>query len=159
MLEKQALLVRGWTSSEPPRREISDVESGKLVGVVRRQPVRWPWLAWLLPGMLDVCEAEDEPLLFTLRRQWGLELRWEVCDADGRRVGMIGSEFLLDRFGRCLALVERSPDSARIHFRSVDGVELGSVTPRGSEALLRFALPAEGDPFAKMVLLGTALVH
>ncbi len=110
-------------------------------------------------GALEVCESEDESLLFTVRRQWGLEVRWEVCDADGHRVGMIGSEFLLDRFGRCLALVEPSGDAGRIHFRSLEGVELAALTLRGAEMLLRFALPPEGDPFVKMVLLGAALVR
>jgi hypothetical protein len=158
MLEQPALLIRAPSQSAgPTRQDIVHAESGTRVGFVRWQPTGWSWLRWLVPPLALVHEVEDEPLLFTLQRVWSLEPRWEVRDADGHLVGSIAREFLLDRYGRCLALVERTGDPARIRFRSPEGQELGQLARQGSEARLEFALPPEGDPFAKMVMLATAL--
>ncbi|HZT81381.1 MAG TPA: hypothetical protein VFA26_14220, partial [Gemmataceae bacterium] len=94
MLEEQTLLLGPWAAGG---RAVVAPATGRPLGVVRRQRAARPWwLRWLAGPVLAVHEADDEPLLFTVRRAWGLGRR-EVCDADGRLVGRLRGDRLLDR--------------------------------------------------------------
>ena len=107
MLESPTLLVR---PSDPSGvRAIVDTATRKPLGYAR--PGRRPW--WGLgPAVLEVHEQEDEPLLFTLRRGWGLTPRHEVRDAEGMPVGLVDGRFLRDGWGRCVAVGPAVPGLA-----------------------------------------------
>src|SRR5262249_52821626 len=84
-LEEQALLLQ--TGQPQTAGRIVAPTWGTLLGLVRRQPPV-SWWQWLGPRVLAVHEAEDEPLLCTLRRSWGRP--WQVRDADGHLVATVG---------------------------------------------------------------------
>src|SRR5436190_12680891 len=94
-LLEQDLLWLGRPSSRP--RPLHSA-GGELVGVARR--VRGG--RWSLWPTLEVREAEDEPLLLTVRRAWSLWPRWDVLDAEGERVGVLAGDRVLDRWDRPL---------------------------------------------------------
>src|SRR6266851_3937298 len=113
MLEHPNLLVRpndtGWDIVEP--------DTGRLLGKARRRLVRSAWgLKWLKRATVDVLEAEDEPLVFTVRRLWGFSPRWEICDADGHRVALVRHARILDAFGQPWAMIESTPEG--VYFRA-----------------------------------------
>src|SRR4051794_24242174 len=95
MLEHRTLLLcpRGPDGA----RAILDAETGAPIGSVRHEPGPWWW-----PGaaVLAVHEHEDAPLLFTVRRRWGLPPRREVYDADGHRVGDLIGPLVRNEYGR-----------------------------------------------------------
>jgi hypothetical protein len=128
-----------------------------LLGVARRQPLRKPFgLPWLSRQTLTVHEADDEPLVFSLRQLWAFAPSWEVCDADGHRVGLVRRGWVLDRFGQCLAWVDEThPDRLRFHGR--DGRELARITGSGDDRELTFGDELRGEPFIKMALLAAVL--
>ncbi|HKI35580.1 MAG TPA: hypothetical protein VKA46_27230 [Gemmataceae bacterium] len=169
MLENGALLLRpcaafpgaaaeGEAAALEPARAVLDALTGAPRGFAgwRRRGRLWP--RWLSRPVLAVHESDDAPLLFTVHGLWGLAARWEVRDADGNVLGVLCGPLIKDRFGRNLALWERSAgDVGRA--RDGDGRELMTVmaTPEGTR--VAFAAGAEGNPFLKMLLLAAALVE
>lgn len=158
MLEQQRLLIKTGEPSPDRKRLILDAGTHAPLGYAAWLPCTGPrWLRWLTPPALAVHEAEDEPLLFTVQRPWGLLRRWEVRDADEHRVGTFRDWVVLDRYDRRLARIERAGPAA-LRFRGPEGNELASLA-RGAEGMeLAFAAELEGEPFAKMLLLAPALV-
>jgi hypothetical protein len=150
MLETPILLVR---PSDPSGvRAILDTATRKPLGYAR--PGRRPW--WGLgPAVLEVHEQEDEPLLFTLRRGWGLTPRHEVRDAEGTPVGLVDGRFLRDGWGRCVAVGEEGPGGRA--FRDAGGRLLARVARRPDGVEVGFTEAVAADPFAKMMLLAAAL--
>src|SRR5262249_17236974 len=108
------------------------------------------------PAFVEVYETGDASLLLTLYQPLGWVRRWEVRDADERPVGAIRGLVLRDGEGRCLAVAQDGePGSTR--FVSPHGLELGSFTRANRGTSLTFASALEGEPFARMVVLGAAL--
>ena len=158
MLEHHVLLVRSRTVSStgakpgPCVQAILDGNSGAVLGYARWETDPSPWWQRIFSrGLLAVHEQEDEPLLFTMRRAWGLIPRREVCDADGQPVGTLIGRIVHDRHGRPLAVLENGV------FRDVDQHALAelSSTPEGMR--LSFGNEITGEPFVKMLLLAAAL--
>jgi hypothetical protein len=87
-----------------------------------------------------------------------LTTRWEVCDADGHRVGSLRGEVIRDRSGLSLAVLERLPDRSGARFRGPDGRELGTLTRCAEGVEMTFSAEIDGEPFVKMLLLAMALV-
>jgi hypothetical protein len=151
MLERRELLLR--PRSGPGMQTIADGQTGVAIGMAR-----WmggndrPWWRWFRATHLSVYEADDQPLLFTVRRSWGPWRRTEVCDADERPIGTLHGPVLRDSLGRTLALMERAGGV----FRGRSGEELARLVPGPEGARLLFH-PDLLDPFLKMLLLAAAL--
>jgi hypothetical protein len=154
MLEKQVLLVppRGAAAAQP----ILDAESGRPLGSARWRPAAGGWWRRLAPPVLEVHEEDDEPLVFTVHRAWGLWPRREVRDADGRPVGWLCGGRVSDAGGRpVVELAAPAGNGGRV-FRGRGGRELARLTP-GPEGLRLAFSPDVGDPFVRMLLLAAVL--
>jgi hypothetical protein len=149
MLERQGLLVRD--ADDAGSRAIEDAAAGSLLGSARPVAARPGWLP--SRPVLEVREADDAPLVFTVRRVWSLVIRYEVRDAEGRPVGSVAGPVLFTRDGRRVATL--APDGA---FRGVDGDVLGRMSRAKGGVELHFADAVAADPFGKMLLLATVLV-
>ena len=152
MLEQQTLLVQrsesGWTVLEPATR--------RMLGAARWQPaVGFLGTRWLARPVLEVFEAEDEPLVFRVRKLWGLSTKWEVSDADANRVAVVQHGWLRDPLGQLFACMEPTSQGTRFRY---DGRQLAATTDAGNEATLAFAPELQGQPLVKMALLGALLV-
>jgi hypothetical protein len=158
MLEHRVLLVRSRTLSPtapipgPGVQAILDGESGALLGYARWEvePSPW-WRRMFTRGVVAVHEEEDEPLLFTIRRAWGLIPRREVCDADGQPVGTLLGRLLHDRYGRQLAALENGV------FRASDQHSLAELSSTPDGLRLTFGEEIASEPFVKMLFLAAAL--
>jgi hypothetical protein len=156
MLEQAHLLIqRGegetvWT--------IADADTLQPLGLARWRP--WtgpPWLAWLARPFLDVFESEDEPLVFSIRRVWALSSKWEVRDAEGRRVALLQRGFLVDAFGQVAATNQKRAAGGPTRFRS-SAQELAHATWAADGVRLEFVPELEGYPLVKMALLAAVLI-
>ena len=154
MLEHDALLLR--PGSAAGTRAILDVRGAALGFVCRQAASARPWWAWLAPPVLEVREQEDAPLVFTLRRGWGLTPRYLVGDAEGRRVGRVAGRAVLDWHGRLVARFIAAADGGT--WRGPEGEELARLTGEDGGQRLTFAAAANDDPFLRMLLLAAALV-
>jgi hypothetical protein len=153
MLERNELLLQPRNNSGT--QTIADPLTGVVLGLARW--LGWEdrgWWGWLRATHLSVHEAEDEPLVFTVRRSWGLWQRTEVCDADDHHVGSLRGAALHGRDGRTVALEE--PAAGGGLFRGGSGQELARWTAGPDGARLLFS-PEVNDPFLKMLLLAASL--
>jgi hypothetical protein len=149
MLERNELLMRPGNGSGT--QTIVDPQTGTVLGLARWfVPEDHRWWRWLRATHLSVHEAEDEPLVFTVRRSWGLRQRAEVCDADDHPVGSLRGTAVQGRDGRTVALME--PAAGGGLFRAGSGEELARWTAGPEGARLIFC-PELSDPFLKMLLL------
>jgi hypothetical protein len=148
MLERARLLVRNVDGASA----IEDAATGEALGTARRRaPVR-RWLP--LPSVLEVRETEDAPLVFTVRRALSVWPRFEVCDADGRTVGSVAGQLVIDRNGQFLAAL-----GADGVFRARDGDALAQAVRTPWSVEIRFAQAPAPDPFVRMLLLAAMLRH
>jgi hypothetical protein len=96
----------------------------------------------------------DEPLVFTVRRCWGL-LPWrEVRDAEGVTVGYLLGPRIYNRFGRQVAALGGEGGPA---FRAPDGRALAHLRRAEGGAQVAFEPELLNEPFVKMLLLAAAL--
>jgi hypothetical protein len=170
MLEFGNLLLRRWERDDhnaqrpyserqgsPPTWVILEPSSGSLVGLVRTaRTSEGIWARWFGRGCLAIFESGDEPLLCTIQRRWGLSSAWDLRDADGHAVGRIARGALQGPLGRFWITVNQA--NSVTEFRDRDGQLLASVDRQRGERLLSFAHQIKGDPFARMLILGSALV-
>jgi hypothetical protein len=105
---------------------------------------------------LAVHEEEDEPLVFTVHRAWGLWPRREVRDAEGRPVGSLCGGRITDMDGRPVAELAVSGDDGERVWCGRGGRELARLTPGPDGLRLSFS-PDVGDPFVRMLLLAAVL--
>lgn len=157
MLEQVHLLIRrgegetAWT--------IVDAQSRRPLGLARWRPWAGPrWLSWLALPTLDVFESDDEPLVFTVRRMWGLSSKWEVRDADGHRVASLRHGFVLDSSDQVWARIERSNNGTELQFVG-DSEALAHATRSDDGMHFVFAPGVESYPLVKMALLAAVLVE
>jgi hypothetical protein len=137
---------------------IADAETNRPLGLARWRPWSGPlWLSWLAQPTLDVFENEDEPLVFTVRRLWGLSSKWEVRDADGQRIAEVRHGLVLDAFDQFWARLERSADGSTIRFLG-HSQELARATWSEEGIRFAFAPPVESYPLVKMALLAVVLI-
>jgi hypothetical protein len=160
MLERQGLVVGPWTAAADeregrPRRAVLDAATGEPLGFVARAAPGSRWLRWLRPAVLEVYETEDDSLLCTLRGPALGRRAWEVLDAEGRRVATLFQEAVLDAEGRRQAALQRSAHGGT--FFNPAGLELAAFAPGERGTVLTFAAALEGNPFARMALLGATL--
>src|SRR5712692_11795478 len=146
MLEHPALIIvrdAAWTIVEP--------DTCRPLGVARRRLTKAPLgIGWLARPALDVFEVEDEPLVFSVQRRWGLSPRWEVSDADGQRIAVLRRGRILDAFGQAWSSWEQTPNEVR--FRGVDR-EFALAQKEADGIRLTFASEVQSNPFTKMSLL------
>jgi hypothetical protein len=135
-----------------------DAQTGEPLGVVcRREAGAGSWWRWLAAPVLEVREADDEPLLCTLRRFWSLAPLWEVRDADDNLVATLYRGRIEDRSGERWALLEPAAGGAAVRFVAGPGVELAALTRDADGLRLTFADGVKERPLAKMAILGAAL--
>lgn len=132
---------------------VLDSPQGQPLGKIRE--VKGGWFA---PRTLEVCELEDESLVFQLqRRLWS---GWVLTDAEGQRVGRLSGrqgQALEDGAGRPLAGVQDTGSDSLIV--AVDGRQLGTLQPGADGVEVTFAAEVAGEPFVKMLVLATAIVR
>jgi hypothetical protein len=134
--------------------------SGELLGFVHQKEERkGRWLVWHGCKCLDVVEEPDESLVFSLRRGWAWLGCWDLYDADDRLVGSIRGRTVQDGCGYLLAAIEEPDAGGRGRFLSAEGRVLGQYEMQSAETKIDFAPQLEGNPFARMLLLGCLLVN
>jgi hypothetical protein len=164
MLEQPALLLRPWgpVAGGERTRPIEDAATQTPLGLARDRPSQLPpILGWLARPVLAVYETEDESLLSTVARRWGMADRWQVGDADARLVGSVhwmgrnqaARIHVLDRRGELVA----AGSGTEPRLITSDGVELGNITLAPEGVRLTFAGGPLCDPFVRMLLLAAAL--
>jgi hypothetical protein len=161
MLESASLLLLPWTFDRAEQvswvRSIRDGATEAPLGVVRCAAKRRSWLAWFQSYRLDVLETEDEALLLTLVRSWGLLRLWDLYDAEENRIGSIYPPVLLDRDGVRRGYIQVA-SSHQAEVIGVDAARLADMDIDATQGLrLRFAPELEANPFLRMLLLGSAL--
>lgn len=162
MLENQKLWIGPWAlrndSTASPARVIVDPGNEGFLGLARqRLQTASIWFGCLSRPQIEVCESEDESLIFTVSRTWGFGSGWLVCDADGQKIGTLRGCIVHDRSGHQLAVLEQSQETAQGRWVAADGEELGSFAADQQGILATFAPRVETDPFTKMLLLATLL--
>jgi hypothetical protein len=85
-----------------------------------------------------------------MRRTWPWWPRWQVHDGCSTYVGSVGGSWILGRWGE--RWIQRAPDGA---FLTIGGVALGRLRGRA----LHFEPSSEGEPFARMLLLASAIAR
>jgi hypothetical protein len=155
MLEQPSLLIGPWSKSV---RSLY-ASGGEAVGFVRQSPLQAPrWLQWLERRRLEVYETPDGSLVFALRRGWGWLAGWHILDAEERHIGTLRGRALLDGFGHFLGAVEAPDGKGRGRFLAQQGRELGHYAREPEGMRVTFAAALEGNPFARMLLLGAVLI-
>jgi len=155
MLEHERLLIRRTNNGYV----ILDAVTSQPLGSARwRVQGNSKWRRWLSRETLDVVEAEDEPLVFSVRRLWGLSPKWEVCDADGLRVSVTNRRQVVD-----------SSDGRTFMIQQTGGITFLQIVPAGSvlahcssssnEIRVTMAGELNDRPLIKMALLAAILVH
>jgi hypothetical protein len=185
LLELQRLLIQKRLAL--PRTmaacDLFDLDTKEQVGVARETLGAWISLLRRLvgrklgPARIEVCETEDESLVFTIRRPAGpWRQRVEVYDADDHRVGYFksrlfargGSLWVYDSWDRLFAEVRGAWAGWTFTFVAPDGRELGAATRPGAglgrglaaaagDYVVAVADELEDQPIAKMLLLAAAL--
>lgn len=186
MLEAHTLVIRPCLSAVPGFgragdavrvQEIADAETGQPQGYVyQTAPTSW-WRRWLGPTVLAIHEADEEPLVCSLRRGWPLSATWEVCDADGNPLGLLHPPlFPRVRARQPLLLISSFPESVPGRDRGIlaflrpdDGVEFGGRFLDAQGGLLAqtdhsaaghrlsYMARLEGEPILKMLLLAAVV--
>lgn len=153
MLEFPALLVR------PPgpdgRRYILNGAGDKVLGLAISHRPAGLW-RWFSRSTTEVHEADEAPLVCSVRPGWIWPTRYEVRDAEGYLVGTLVSRFILNEFNRRIAEMHR-PSGHSIQLQSHRGDLLAKLHRDDENWLLEFAREKELDPFLKMLLLAVAL--
>lgn len=155
MLERDDLLIEPWAAAAAAEtaRTIRALPESEALGYV----VQVSAAGWLAGPAEVVREAEDMPLLMTMRRVWRWSRCWTVRDADDRLVGRIYARQMVNTRGQVVATLEgQPPDMTR--FLGLDGRELASSHSRSDGTrVLHFADTPENNPFTRMLLLGAVL--
>jgi hypothetical protein len=171
MLEQPSLLLRPWLHTVEvvwPRttvraagwmRAIVDPTTERALGFAAwDMPRLAAWLAWLGRKRIQVFETEDESLVMTLCRPWGLARMWEVMDAEGHRVGHVFQDAVYDSYGALLATMSSTSDGSETVLLGEAGRVLGTWQDiPGQGCYFRFGESAENNPFARMVALAGVL--
>jgi hypothetical protein len=150
MLEQRVLLLRPRTASA--MQAIADGESGAPLGFARwQEETPSSWRRLFGRSVLAVHEQEDEPLLFTVRRVWGLLPRREVRDAENQPIGSLLGRLVQDQHGRAVASLQDGV------FRSPRQHVLAELFSAPDGLRLCFHADVADEPFVKMLLLAAAL--
>jgi hypothetical protein len=158
MLEHAVLLIRPWRphGTRESRAWVVEPCSATPLGFARRDRPRGPaWLSWLRPLTLAIHEADDEPLLLTLRRGLSPWPTWHVRDAEGHSVGRVGGQRLHDAHHGLIGFLRRGEPAV---YRGA-GRDVAVAEDEAGGVRLTFLLGEGASPFVKMVLLAAVLVH
>jgi hypothetical protein len=159
MLEQPSLLIGPWNPSAGAAVRPLYAAGDAAVGFVRQTPLKAPrWLQWLERRQLEVYETPDGSLVFALRRGWGWPAGWHILDAEDRHIGTLRGRALLDGFGHFLGAVEPPDWKGGGRFLAQQGRVLGHYAREAEGTRVTFAMALEGNPFARMLLLGALLV-
>jgi hypothetical protein len=163
MLEHESFLLREDRAPGDKRRragpswEVLDAETRQVLGFVSRRSSAPFWRRWLERVALEVHEHDDEPLLFTLYRRRLRARAWDLFDAEEHPVGKMTHNRIVDRFGLVLARAAFTSHDSGGTFQAPDGMELGNWAADGNGWRMSFSAALAANPFAKMLLLGSAV--
>jgi len=159
MLELPKLWLGPWKiQGELSYRFILDPIDHSFLGVARqRSQASSVWFGYLNRPVIEVHEGEDESLVFTVSRMWGLGTGWQVCDADGQRTGTLRAELIRDRLGCNLAVIELSQEAGEGRWLNPGSEELARFAPSSDGQLISFGTHVEANPIFKMLLLASLL--
>jgi hypothetical protein len=162
MLEHDALVLRPWSAfgqfaiPPTPSWALLEPNSLALVGVVRRAACLGSFLDRVFcRSRTAIHESDDEPLVCTIGRSWGLYAVWQVRDAEGQPVGQFTRGVL------------RGPQRRRwrIHRRTQgcelggdDGPALAAWSAHGLDRVLTFSVDSREDPLSRMLALAAAVM-
>ena len=109
MLEQSSLLLKPWLYTEGPKtqrpregwaRAIVQPTTLQTLGYAAWDDAGIPKVLYYLGRRrIQVFESEDESLLMTLYRPWGISRMWSVLDAEERLVGRLFRDVLCDGYG------------------------------------------------------------
>jgi hypothetical protein len=121
---------------------------------------RHGWRNWLGRKRIQVFETDDESLLITLYRPWGLARCWDVRDAEERRVAQLSRHGVFDGFGAPLATMALSSDGSESALRGPDGIVMATWQElAGHGRYLRFGEGFDDNPFIRMTALAVVLAQ
>ena len=116
------------------------------------------WRTWLSRKRIQVFESDDESLLMTLYRPWGLARTWDVRDAEDRRVAQLLRHGVYDGSGVPLARMALSSDGSEASLRGADGAALATWQDMpGNGRYFRFGDGFDNNPFVRMSVLAFVL--
>jgi hypothetical protein len=165
MLEQPTLLLRPWRPALEGQAGtlrawiVEPVTATPLGFASRRAPGSLRWLRWWHRPTVAVHEADDEPLVFTMRAGWSWNPSWRVHDAEGRTVGRVWDELLLDRRDEPLAQLVPGSELGATIYQGRGGQQLACTGWEDEGVRLTFLMHRRDNPFVKMLLLAAALVH
>ena len=133
-------------------------DTGVPVGSARRMSARPAIWWWVGRTVMEVREADDEPLLFSICRRWGLWSRYDIRDADDVYVGGLRGIQVWDAFGAPLASLGADEGTGARRWVGLAGSVLAEVRADTEGTHLRFTDEASGSPFVRMVLLAAVLM-
>jgi hypothetical protein len=154
LLEQPVLLV---APADPAGRRWIEDSQGQVAGFAWRPSLGPRWLRWLLRTVV-VHEADEEPVVFQVQRQWTLLPRWLVADADGEVVGTLAGAWLLDRWGDAVLRCCPRADGSGGVFEANDGQKAAEWSTGGDRLHLVFHPLVHNDPFLKMLILAALLL-
>jgi hypothetical protein len=171
MLELSSLLLRPWIHSFEAAWPKATVRGGCWMRAIV-EPVTdlslgfavWDaaglsgFFSWLGRKKVQVFESEDESLLMTLYRPWGLSRKWEVVDAEERRIGRLFRDVVLDGMGELLATMSAYGDGLEMALRDPEGAILATWRDiPGQGRYFRFGEAVADNPFLRMAVLAGVL--
>jgi hypothetical protein len=133
-------------------------DTGVRVGSARWTSARSLLWWWVGRTVLEVREADDEPLLFTIYRRWGLMSRYDIRDADDVYVGGVRGAQVCDAYGAPLAGLCADEGAGARRWEGVAGSVLAEVREEREGTRLRFTDNAGDSPFVRMILLAAVLI-
>ena len=160
MLEHSLLLLQGWSRADGSptvwTRPITDA-AGRRLGFVRLEgdPLAF-WFSWLRKVRLEVYETDDASHLLTLTRAWGVLRGWDVHDAEKRHVGRIYPKTIMTGERVRLGFLDFE-SAAQGRVLDPTGQVLAKHARKGAALEVTFTPLASGNPFLRMLILGSIL--
>jgi hypothetical protein len=118
---------------------------------------RRKWGPFCASPILNICEQEDQPLLFTISPCWSFLSKHVIHDAEGRRIGFVRRDRLLDYSGFRWAEFLGESNEGDGCFWGNGQQCLAQMSAHDSQLRMMVNPSLTADPFSKMLLVAGAL--